>query len=605
MTAADLGPGTQVGAYRVVELISSDDTSETYRAVRLELDRPVALTVLRGSAAADPDVARRIVGDVAGLRGLDHPAILAVDDAGVHQDRPYLATPLIRGRTLEQLIAERGPLVDDVLGILRPVADALDHAHSRGVIHRAITPAAVLVDDDGRALLTFTSITGPEPDTSTTATGTDLTSPLYLAPEQAASAVISHRADLYSFGCVAFETLTGSAPYTVPGMVPLLLAHTTGPIPRPSSRNAELPAAVDDVFTRALAKAPTERYPSARGMVDALQAAFQSPTAHRRPLYRSTRQLTWTVGMAAALTATAVVTVALTGTDSPTIPPGATATLIGEPIAVGSMPSDVEAGEGFVWTTNAGTDTISRIDPQTGSSTEIRVGGKPVQLVVGQGAAWVRNFDDAITRVDAVTRAVSEPIPAGGRISGMAIGGGQVWLSHVADDTVTRIDIADLALVGEPIAVGSRPKGMEFGANLLYVLNTGDSTMSRIDPASGLVVGSAVTLPEGLGGLEVADGVVYVAAAGDVAPVPESSCTVGPPFRLGGFSYFEVAGGFMWVVYNQEDVVRRLDVTTRKVQGEPVADLGRDVGRARFAFGALWLTVPTQNSVVRLAPVAS
>jgi hypothetical protein len=166
----------------------------------------------------------------------------------------------------------------EVLAVLRPLADALDHAHSQGVVHRDIKPANILFDRSGRPYLADFGIAKALDSAPITASGSSFGTPLYMAPEQG-SGRAGHRSDIYSFGCVAFEMLTGSPPYPLTDTVPLLLAHAQAPIPAATDVEPALPPAVNTVLRRALAKAPEQRFGSAREFVDALTVALTQPAA--------------------------------------------------------------------------------------------------------------------------------------------------------------------------------------------------------------------------------------------------------------------------------------------------------------------------------------
>lgn len=276
----------------------------------------------------------------------------------------------------------------------------------------------------------------------------------------------------------------------------------------------------------------------------------------------------------------------------------------GPAIAVGTKPADVEAGAGFVWVSGSGDGSLTRIDPTDGSTRRIEVGGEPGQIVVGDGAVWVRNLGDRITRVDAATGRVSAPIDGGGQINGMAVGGGYVWLSHRSQNTVSRVDTRTLALLPEPIEVGPEPTVMEFDDRYAYVLGSGEGTLTRIAADTGVPAGT-VTVGSSLGGMEVEDGVVYVAADGGVAAVRADTFAVLEPYSYVTWSYFEVTGGIMWVVHDRTSTIVRYDLATRAPVGRPVPGYGENVGRARYAFDRLWLTIPGDDAVVPIGPVGA
>jgi hypothetical protein len=291
--------------------------------------------------------------------------------------------------------------------------------------------------------------------------------------------------------------------------------------------------------------------------------------------------------------------------------PGA---IIVRTISVGPKPWDIEVGEGFVWTANSSSDTISRINPMDGTSEEIKVGGNPSELGVDRGAVWVWNYVDAITRVDAHTGEVSQPITGGSPdapISAIDVGNGYVWLSH-ENGTITRINMQTQALEGDPIAVGPKPTRIAFGDNRLYVVNSEDNTISTLDGSTGKALGTPLKINQKLGGILVYDGVIYVWSTDDrtqlplpdqsVIPIDEQSFVIGKPISLNGGSSFAVGAGSGWVAYPFDNVLRRIDLQTGQPQGEPITDIGKEVGDMEFADNMLWVSNLKENTVTQIRP---
>lgn len=280
MTTPALPSGTRIGDFVVDALIGVGGMGRVYRAHQEGVDRPVALKILTPMLASDPGFVGRFRREAGMMRDLEHPAVLAVYAAGEDAGHVYLATRLVLGSTLAQLLADTRLRPGHALDILRPIGDGLDHAHSRGVIHRDVKPANILVDTDGRPFLADFGIS-KELGVAATRSGQVLGTPRYMAPEQAGGdGAVGHRADLYSLACVAFEMLTGSVPYTESDTVPLLLAHASRPVPRASAVDPSLPTRVDGVFARGLAKRPGDRFPSARAFVDELTTALDGTRRH-------------------------------------------------------------------------------------------------------------------------------------------------------------------------------------------------------------------------------------------------------------------------------------------------------------------------------------
>ncbi len=277
-----VGPRTRIGDFVVEGMLGRGGMAEVHRASQQRLGRSVALKVLTGPLASDPAVVARFAREAITMRDLEHPSIVPVYDVGEQDGRHYLAMRLLEGGTLRDLLAARRPSPAEVLRLLGPLAEALDHAHSRGVVHRDIKPANVLLDAAGRPYLADFGLAKALDATSVTISGSFLGTPRYMAPEQSSGA--SHRSDLYSFGCMAYEMLTGAPPFTASEAVALLYAHAHGQVPSVREHDPALPAGLDAVFARALAKAPTDRFGSAAEFVSALAVALgfgDAPTDRR------------------------------------------------------------------------------------------------------------------------------------------------------------------------------------------------------------------------------------------------------------------------------------------------------------------------------------
>jgi len=248
-----------------------------YRAYDEAQSREVAVKVLKAPLASDPRVVERFRREAAAGQTLGHPSLVDLLEAGPD----YLVQELIEGETLAARIRRRGPVRPaDALPILAAVAEALDHVHSRAVVHRDVKPSNVLLTWAGVAKLADFGVA--RLGASMTRTGEVIGTPAYMAPEQLSCGVVHPLSDLYSLAVVAHEALTGARPFRRSSLGALLQSIVTDAPPHASVVHAALPAAVDPVLVRALAKDPRKRYPDGRSFVTALKRAFGG-TADRRP----------------------------------------------------------------------------------------------------------------------------------------------------------------------------------------------------------------------------------------------------------------------------------------------------------------------------------
>jgi serine/threonine-protein kinase len=249
-----------------------------YRARDLSLERDVALKVLPAEFLHDAAFAERFKQEARVAARLEHPHIVPVHAFGIEQGAPWMAMRLVTGGSLADRV-RRGPLAPrEVAALLADVAGALDYAHKRGVVHRDVKPANVLLDEAGRGYLADFGVARMlEGSAVTTATGMIQGTPSYMAPEQAMGEKVDRLADVYALGIVAFECLTGRVPYTGTTPVAILMKHVQEPVPEPTA--AEVTAPISAVLRRCLAKARAERWPSAGAFAKALSEAAERALA--------------------------------------------------------------------------------------------------------------------------------------------------------------------------------------------------------------------------------------------------------------------------------------------------------------------------------------
>lgn len=270
--------GQQLANFRIERLLGRGGMAKVYFGWDVNLQRPVAIKVIREKYRNDPAYTGRFVREARMVSTWNHPNIPQIYSAGEVDRISYFAMEYIRGENLAQLLkkyAEDGQLMPyaDVLKIARAMAGALDYAHGKGVIHRDVTPANVMLSEDGRIMLTDFGLARAVVDETL---GEVLGSPHYVAPEQArSSAQAVPQSDLYSLGVMLYEMLAGELPFDDARPTALALNHMTAAPPSPREANPDLSLAVERVLLKALRKSPQERYQTGRALVDALERALE------------------------------------------------------------------------------------------------------------------------------------------------------------------------------------------------------------------------------------------------------------------------------------------------------------------------------------------
>lgn len=277
-TAGDL----IAGQYRLEGSIGEGGIGSVYRAVQVNTRRVVALKVLQRDSIGGLDMRPRFEREAMALSAMRHPNVVHFEDYGISEGRPYLVMDLIDGRTLHRIVEQEGALsVTRAVAICRQLLYALAYAHDRGLVHRDLKSANVMVQalphqpehvtvlDFGFVkLMPGYRVDGAAP---VTRAGVAFGSPPYISPEQATASDIDARADLYSVGVLLFEMLTGTRPFDGP-ITEVLRHHLASPVPKLASRNPQLRGRKDlQAFVeRAMAKSRAERFPTADAMLAAL-----------------------------------------------------------------------------------------------------------------------------------------------------------------------------------------------------------------------------------------------------------------------------------------------------------------------------------------------
>jgi DNA-binding beta-propeller fold protein YncE len=598
--------GSTVAGYRLDALISRGGMGVVYRATQLALDRPVALKVIARQFSDDQGFRDRFLRESRLAARLDHPAVVPVYDAREEDGELIVAMRLVGGGDLKKRIAASGPLPPaEAVALLAQIADALDAAHAAGIVHRDVKPHNILLEND-RAYLTDFGLAKALGD-SGVLSGTSIVGTVeYMAPEQWRGEQVGPAADVYSLGCVLYESLTGVVPYAR----------------RAGGAEPEIPQGLDEVIERAVDKDPAERYPTAGELIEAarerqggapaatrvLSETPERPTlplgdgrpersaglSRRRPV--APGGLIWLLSGTAALVVAIVSAVLLLGGGGPSV---------SAPIEVGKGPLRLAVGEGAVWVTSAADGTLSAIDPERGEvvgaslplragvsgvavgadsvwvssprtgsvlridpvarrRVEIPVGGRPGAIVFGGGRVWVADDKGAgVTAINpAGNRVFRRGLPPHVAPLRLAVGAGAVWVSSASTGTVRRIDLSG-AIPGAPIPAGRGPSGVTVGGGLVWVANSRSDRVTRIDPATHTLFGVPIAVGEQPGGIDAGTETVWVAnSAGDsVSRIEiESGATVGDPVSVGPDpGAIAVGEEAVWVANNGDGTVTRIE----------------------------------------------
>jgi len=256
--------GENLGSFRIESVLGSGAMGVVYRATHEKSGRVAAVKVLSSEFAPQGGKSKlrdRFEREAKILEQFRHPGIVRFHAVGRFRGTSYFAMEYVEGKTLEQIIQERGALPwREVVELGIQICDALQYAHDRGIVHRDLKPSNLMVTADGKVKLTDFGIAKDLDATALTATGRTLGTAAYMAPEQIrGTPAISHKTDLYALGIVLYQLLTGKMPFE--GNTPIVLMHCqlNEPPPRPSARVAEIPKALDELIVNLMAKAPADR----------------------------------------------------------------------------------------------------------------------------------------------------------------------------------------------------------------------------------------------------------------------------------------------------------------------------------------------------------
>jgi serine/threonine protein kinase len=289
--------GATLGKYRLIEKLGQGGMAQVYKAYQPDLDRYVAIKILHPHLTGDAEFTARFQREARAIAALEHPHTVRVYDFDTDGDLAFIVMEYLPGVGLKARLRDLSchnefmPL-DQVEQIVGALADALDYAHRRGVVHRDVKPSNVIVTHDGRPVLTDFGIAKMIDATIITGSSGSLGTPAYMSPEQGRGEPGDARSDIYALGVLLYQLCTNHLPFDADTPYAIILKHLTAPLPPPRELRPNLPDALERVILKALAKDPNARYQTAGEMARALRAASEGralPAAPRQSVFNRLR----------------------------------------------------------------------------------------------------------------------------------------------------------------------------------------------------------------------------------------------------------------------------------------------------------------------------
>jgi YVTN family beta-propeller protein len=644
-----LSTGSVLGDFRIDDEIGRGGMGVVYRATQVSLGRPVALKVISESLSDREGFRERFERESRLAASLDHPNIIPVYAAGEHDGVLFIAMRYVDGTDLRALLAAEGAFDPArAAGVVAQVASALDAAHERGLVHRDVKPANILVAARGGGEHTYLTDFGltkrTASDSGLTAAGEWVGTLDYVAPEQLRGESVDGRADVYALGCVLYELLTGEVPFVRDDDIAKLWAHISDPAPSPLELAPDAPRPLAAVIERCMQKDPDDRFQTAGDMGRAALAAVPGlgDTGARARMAAGRRRRTlggdgWTrAGETAvlpderrsrfrtrrpALAAGGVLLVAcviglgmllLSGDDSGSgASPAAGAEsrpagTVDARVRVGDSPAGVALGNGFAWVANEGDGTVTRVDQSKlrVRGRPIRVGKNPRAVAFGHGNVWVANYGGGtVTRIDATTGAVLQTIPIGRGPLDIAVGQRSVWVS-TEEARVVRIDARSGRVINPDIGV--RAVGaLDLRFNRLWIADRLDGTLRVYYVNTGLLSNVPLVLGDSPTDIDVGARYVWAAVAGEGAirrrPLA-SSAAGGRAIETGGRpEVLAVSRSGVWVADSDREMLYRISRETGHELGRPIK-VDEDPAGVAVGREAVWVTSAVTDRVLRVVP---
>jgi ABC-type transport system substrate-binding protein len=600
---ADKRPiGSAVAGYRLLSLLGEGATGAVYLAERESDGERVALKLLDPELAHDERFRRRLISESKTAAGLDHPHVVPIVDFGESGDVLYLAMRYVEGSDLRALLREEGRMEPErALDLLGQVAGALDAAHGRGLVHRDVKPANILVEQDDVAYLgDFGLVKHADSATSLTGEHAFVGTIAYVSPEQIRGDEVDGRADVYSLGCVLYECLAGEPPFPRESELSVVYAHLNERVPRITEARPDLPAGFDDVIAKATAKEAGERFETCAELVEAGRRALAGERIRRRRLGLTVAAVGLLAGAAVAVVALAtsgggsapkkpVPRVAVGGNGLALVDPAA-ARVVGR-IALPEAPSEVVFGGTSAWALLPGAQQVAQVDVATRKQVgSVKLPFEPGGEATDGGALFVtEQGGPGVARIDTGTRKVADTWTVdthGHQTSdptGIAAGAGSVWVARGAE--LVRVD-ARTGKVQQRFPLSVNATLVTFAGGQVWAASSVNGAVEKIDPEDNR--STTVKLHGWISALAVAGDSAYVAQTpdntvtrlnGDDAGVEQTLQVADGPESL------SPAPGAVWVASSQGHGLTRID--TDSGARSAIATTGSPL-LARYHDGLLW-----------------
>jgi hypothetical protein len=435
----------EVLGYRIERVLGRGGMSVVYLAEDLRLKRQVALKLLAPPLTEDEAFRQRFLEESQLAASLDHPNVVPIYASGEAGDELYIAMRYVQGRDLKVLLRAGALAAEPAIRICSQVAEALDFAHERGLVHRDVKPSNVLLDGKKHVYLADFGLTR-RLDEGRTAEPTLFGTIEYVSPEQIRGDEIDERADVYALGCLLYECLVGSSPFRRGTDAATLFAHLEDePPPLPG---------LDDALSRALAKEPDRRQQTCGELIEeareALGIVAPVPRRSRWPLVAGVAVVVLTIAALLVVFSTSGGESASTPLDGRLLRIDPASDRVISSVPVGDGAAAVAVGSGRVWVASYRSGTLSQLEPRTGTRTSGPAIGMPHDVTVHSGKAYVAalgpsTFGGNVTQFDALS---------GGRTGGMTFstppcsltsGAYGVWIAGCPDVYELRIDDGNVA----------------------------------------------------------------------------------------------------------------------------------------------------------------